>query len=101
MNLLPIAQVYRQMKAQGHYISRDDLYALVQEQKIPLVRGKTSVEAVLGYLARELQTPLPVLHEGPLRRNGCKARGSKPKRDRQLSSRSSGPRQSVAAGRST
>lgn len=100
MKLLPIAQVFRALLNQGHYISRDDLYALAQEKKIPMVLGKTSVEAVLGYLARELQIPLPVLPVNPPHRNGCNARESKPKRDRQLSGPSSGQRQHVATSKS-
>lgn len=99
MNLRPISKVYREMKEQGHHINRNDLYALAREGAIPLIKGKTTVEAVLKALLTRLGTPLPERPEDQPRRNGCSARESTPKRGQRSGARSNGQHQHVATGK--
>jgi hypothetical protein len=44
----------RQLRREGHSISRRDLYTLKHSGKLPMVNGKTTVEAVLAFYDQQL-----------------------------------------------
>ena len=54
MCLASIAEVHEVLKAEGHRISRNDLYELAQDGKLPMICGKTTPEAVVAYFERAL-----------------------------------------------
>lgn len=73
MKLLSIIGCYRELKAQGHKISRKDLYSAKETGRLKMVGSKTSPEAVLAYLDSELGIlSLPAQPANQHQPNGCK-----------------------------
>lgn len=61
-----------------------------RDNGLPMVHGKTTPDAVLGFLQQKLGTPAPEPTEGLRRGNGCNARESARLHDRTTASLSNG-----------